>query len=514
MFTKSLWNSFPGTTNFPVLNKDIEVDVAIIGGGITGITTAQLLSEAGFSVAVLEARKVAGGTTSHSTGNLYFTIDEILSSLQTKYDNEIIRKVISSRHEAINLIASNVERFQIDCDFKRVPWYLYAANEENSDKIDKELKTALEAEVKMEKALPEEIPFKTTKGVKVGGQAQFNSRRYVQGLANTIEGATCNIYEDTRVMGINEKNEKVHIKTTRFKVLAKYAVHATHTPKGKQIPFHTVLGPYREYGVAAKLVSGTYPEGIFWGYYGQGDKYSVRSYIRGEEKFIIAVGRPHKVGQVEDNKKHMEELVSFLEQHFSIGEITHRWGGQHYRPADGLPYIGKKSVNSNIYLASGFSTDGLTYGTLSGMLITDSISGKENRYAEIYDATRFTPIKSSKEFMKENINVAAQYLRDLPFSEDEEEIQQLKNGEGKIIEKDNHKVAVNKTEEGEIKFHSAFCTHMACVVHWNNAENTWDCPCHGSRFDQQGEILEGPAMHPLKKIEKTLEGKTKSIKRE
>lgn len=501
MFTRSLWNSFSGTTNFPPLQQELQVDVAIIGGGITGITTAQRLSEAGFSVVVVEARKIGGGATSHSTGNLYFTIDHILSSLQSKYDNEIIRKVISSRYNAVNLIDENVNRFKIDCDFKRVPWFLYAANEENSAKVEKEMKTALEADVRMEWATIEEIPFKMANAVKVGGQAQFNAMRYVQGLANAIESSTCQIFENSKVEEIEEQDDGVVLTTSRAKVRAKYAIHATHTPKGKSVLFHPVLGSYREYAVAATLNSGNYPEGIFWGYHGKGEKFSVRSYHRDGEDFVIAVGQPHKVGQARDNEKHIENLTAFLQQHFDIKEVTHRWGGQHYHPADKLPYIGKKSENSRIYIATGFSTDGLTYGTLSGILLSDSISGKENEYAAMYNAARFTPKKSAKEFLKENINVAKQYVKTFLVNSADKDLQNLKNGSGKIISKDGQKIAASKTHEGNLKLHSAICTHLGCEVHWNNAEETWDCPCHGSRFDEDGAVLEGPALHSLENID-------------
>ncbi|WP_424494847.1 FAD-dependent oxidoreductase [Salinimicrobium sp. GXAS 041] len=498
MFTQSLWNSFSGSTNFPVLKEDLEVDVAIIGGGITGISTAHLLSEAGYSVAVIEERKVGGGTTSHSTGNLYFTIDQTLSSLQSKYNNEIIRKVAASRHSAIELIEDNIKRYNIDCDFQRVPWYLYAANEENTEKINKEFETAKEAGVRMDLAGDKEIPFPMTRGVKVDEQAQFNSMRYVQGLANAIVSPSCQIFENTRVTEIHERDELVTLLTTAGTVKAKYAVHATHSPKGKKIEFHTVLGPYREYGVAVKLKSGSYPKGTFWGYYDAGSKYSVRSYKRGEDQFLIAVGQPHKVGQAKDNVEHIENLVVFLRKYFDVGEITHRWGGQHYKPADKLPYIGPESDNSRIYIATGFATDGLTYGPLAAMIIKDHISEKPNPYYEVYKASRFSPGKSAKEFIKENVNVAVQLLKDLPFSGNEEELTLLKPEEGRIIEKDGHKMAISKSKNGKLNMHSAFCTHLGCVVHWNSAEKTWDCPCHGSRFDQKGDVLEGPAIEPLK----------------
>lgn len=501
MFTHSLWNSYGSTTNFPTLQEDLNVDVAIIGGGITGITAAQLLSEAGLHVAVLEARKVGGGTTAHSTGNLYFTVDQVLSSLKSKYDNETIRKIVSSRQDAMDLIADNVERFSIDCDFKRVPWLMYTENETNIEKIDQELETAKEAGVVMEPATREDIPFHMKRGVKVGGQAQFNPLRYVQGLATAIESANCKIYEHSRVTDIEEKEDYVELKTLNNVIRANYCFHATHTPKGVEVQYHTVLGPYREYGVAVRLQAGSYPEGIFWRYYGKGEKISFRSYSRGDDQFLIAVGEPHKVGQAKDNEKHLKNLEAFLNEYFEVAQVTHRWGGQHYKPADKLPYIGRKTKNSREFLATGFSTDGLTYGTLSAMVIRDQITGKENLYSEMYSASRFTPLKSAKDFLKENLNVAAQYIKDLPISKSEAGLDSLKIGEGIIVQKDGHKIAASRNELGEVQLHSAFCTHMSCVVHWNNAEKTWDCPCHGSRFDTDGSVLEGPALHPLKRIE-------------
>lgn len=513
MFTKSIWHSFSAPTNFPRLQEDLEADVAIIGGGITGITAAQLLSEAGLNVVVLEARKVGGGTTAHSTGNLYFTIDQVLSSLQSKYDNKVIREVVTSRQEALELISKNVDRFNIDCDFQRVPWILYSESTEHADKIDQELDTAKEAGVVMEPAEKTDIPFHIERGVRVGGQAQFNPMRYVQGLASAIGNTRCKIFENTRVTKVEQKEGTVLLKTLNHTIKAKHCLEATHTPKGVEVQFHTVLGPYREYGVAAKLATGTYPAGIFWGFYQKGEKISFRSYKRGDDQYIMAIGQPHKVGQASNNQKHIEKLEAFLKDHFDVSEVTHRWGGQHYKPADKLPYIGRKKDGSNIYVATGFSTDGLVYGTLSAMLLRDQITGKSNPYLELYSASRFTPLKSAKDFVKENINVAAQYIKDLPVSKSEAGLDDLKIGEGKIISKDGHKVAACRNELGELRMHSAFCTHLACVVHWNNAEKTWDCPCHGSRFDTDGMVIEGPALHPLKEI-RAQGDKTKSVERE
>ena len=502
MYTKSLWNSFASTTNFPKLEKDLNVDVVIVGGGITGITTAQLLEKKGFHVVVLEAKKVGGGTTSHSTGNLYFTIDKILSSLESKYDKETIKKVAKSRAEAVDLIEMNVNKYALDCDFKRVPWYLLADNQENLSKVEKELKVAQETGLPIKEAAVAELPFPVNKGAKADNQAQFNAMRYVQELANKIKSANCQIFEDTNVHEIDEKDEEVIVETAEgIRITAKYVLHATHTPKGVKFDYHTVLGPYREYGVAAKLENDDYPEGIFWAYYGKSNKISFRSYERGGEKLIIAVGEHHKEGHAQDNEQHVQNVENILKTKFKVDEVTHRWGGQHYKPADMLPYIGRQRQGSRQLVATGFATDGLTYGTLSAMIITDILSGEKNEYLEIYNAERHQPLKAAKEFVKENIDVAKELFKGYAKEGNEREIEDIRYGEGKIVTQDGKKLAIYKTEEGELQVKLAVCTHLGCIVHWNNAEKSWDCPCHGSRFNPNGEVLEGPALKGLKDID-------------
>lgn len=497
----SLWRSYSDGSGFAPLSSSISVDVAIIGGGITGITAAQLLKESGFKVAVLEAYRVGGGSTGHSTGNLYTAVEEGLDTIQSKYDTDTLKTVISARGAAINLVEQNVGRFSLDCDFKRQPWYLYSSNEENAGRVEKEYKAAMEAGAAVADVVPGELPFTVVKGIRMDGQAQFNPLRYVQQLAKAIAGENCSIYENTRVEEIDEEDEEcVTLKTEGGNVVARYVIHATHTPKGVFLDYHSLLGTYREYGVAVKLASGNYPEGIFWGYFNANDRFSLRSYEHDGEKYLVAVGQPHEVGQKEDNHENIANIENFLREHFDVLEVTNRWGGQNYKPADGLPYIGRKRKGSNIFVATGFSTDGLTYGTLAAMIIRDIITGKETEYTTLFDATRHNPLKAAGKFIKENAINAAELIKDYLFIS-EAKVGDIPANEGKVIEVDGRKVAVFHTETGEVKACSAICTHLGCVVHFNKAEKTWDCPCHASRFDTDGRIIEGPALVPLKKVD-------------
>lgn len=499
MFTQSLWESFSASNSFFPLSEDIAVDVAIIGGGITGITTALLLKKQGFKVAVLEAREVGKGTTGHSTGNLYVVIDKLLSPIVSKYDKEVLRKVIRARGEAFSLISNNVNQYNIDCDYKLQDMYIYEDAQNN--KIEDELKVAREANLQFIEisgtGSSGNFPIELKKGMVLKDQATFNPLLYIQELARNANGDNCTIYENTKVEKIEETEAGVELKTNRGTVSAKFAIHATHTPKGIEIQYHTVLGPYREYGVAVKI-SSTYPDGIYWGYY-KDQKFSVRSYSRNGENFLLCIGKPHKVGQAEDNEKHIKELIEFLEQRFQVTEVTHKWGGQHYKPADYLPYIGRKSDDSNQLVATGFSTDGLIYGTLSAILLSDLIAGKENRYSEIFKASRHQPAKAAGEFLKENLDVAKEFIVDR-FKIEDGDISDILPGQAKVIQKDGKKAAVYKNIDGKVSVTSAVCSHLGCIVHWNNAEETWDCPCHGSRFNPLGEVIEGPALHALKNL--------------
>ncbi len=500
MFTKSLWNACAHINDFPSLAGDLHVDVAIIGGGITGISTAIELQEKGLRVAVLEALKIGGGSTSHSTGNLYYTTDKNLDELRSKYDTETVKNIVAARSAALNRISAHVKNYRLDCDFVRVPWYLYAADESQTKLIEKELEAGLEASTGIKEADPAHIPFKSFKAAVVNDQAQLNPMRYVQQLAAAVQSENLIIHECTRVTKVeNDGGLQILHTDNASKVFAKFVVQATHTPKGIKF-VHTLLGPYREYGIACRISDQKFPQGIFWGYYNNGEKISTRLYERGNDKFLIVVGKPHKVGQQHDNESRIRELEEFARTNFSIEEVSYRWGGQHYRPADLLPYIGKDPAEENNFIATGFSTDGLVYGTLSGIIIADLINGNTNQWSELFDPERRQPLKAAKNFLKENLNVVAQFGKNLPGVGEADDYKDIPAGEGKIIDRKGQKIAAFKTESGDLHICSAVCTHMACIVNWNNAEKSWDCPCHGSRFKPDGTVLEGPAFEPLKQL--------------
>lgn len=494
--TTALWSGTVKPDNFPTLSGDIVVDVAIVGGGITGISTAYHLAKAGKKVAVLEAKQVGMGTTGSSTGNLYVPTSNHLHTIRSKFDAETMKAVATSRGAAIDFIAQRIEEFTIDCEFQRVPWYLFATKEGSAhiQQVEREQKAAEEVGLSTSDAVPAGFPYQVSAIAHVRDQAQFNPLRYVAQLADAIVGGNCSIYEGTKVDRIEDGDPcVVHTKTGT--VRAKKVVQATHSPKGIYA-VHTAMEVYREYAFAVRLKGDLPAGGTYWHLEGK-QLYSIRPYRNEQGNFLIVLDASHKVGHQEHTEDSFKQVETYLRAHFAVDKIAYSWAAQNYKPADAIPYIGTSPLEENVYIATGFGPDGLTYGTLAAMIISDLILGKENPWAKCYDPKRFTPVASAMQFSKESIDVAAHLVKDYLFTEDEGALKEIKPGEGKVVALDGQKVAVFRSQQGKLHLVSAVCTHMGCIVHWNNAEKSWDCPCHGSRFSVDGELLEGPAIENL-----------------
>ncbi|MFY9308227.1 MAG: FAD-dependent oxidoreductase [Bacteroidia bacterium] len=489
----SLWEATsPMNLSFNSFSGHEKADVVVIGGGISGITTAMLLSEAGKKVILLEARRIGMGTTGNSTGNLYAVVDEHLSVIKKRWNGDVMKALVQSRTSAIELIESVVKKYAIQCEFARHPFSYFAErlNAESEKFIHDEYESLLEAGLQPLIVNELSLPFKIEKGLSAPNQAQFNPLKYVSGIAKNIS-QFCYIYENSPVIDINTKDGIV--KTIAGQVKAEHIVMATHTPKGFSM-VQTRMLPVREFGVAAELQKDVVPAGMFWSL-GEEQKHSVRSYKANGKNYVLSISEKFKTGQNNHTLGTLQKLEGYLTNHFPIGEITHRWGAQAYRSADGIPYIGK--YKNKLFIMTGFALDGLVYGTLGAMIISDLLCSKENQWSPIYNPHRFTPLKSAKRFFIERTNNFAQYMKDFPGIADTESIDSVPSGEGRIIEKDGEKLAVFRAENDEVKIVSAVCTHMKCIVRWNSAEQSWDCPCHASRFDTDGKVIEGPALHNL-----------------
>lgn len=495
MDTISFWEGTAPEAAFPSLAQDEEADVAIIGGGITGITAAQLLSRAGKRVVVLEALRVGLGTTGYSTGNLYATVDNGLYNVRDKWDQETATAVAASRGETIDWIERIIAEYDLACGFVRRPHYLLATEDSQIGQMEREYDAARAAGLAATLVDRAPLPVPAIRALKIENQAQFHPARFVRMLAKAIASQDCRIFENSKAIAIDE--DAMTVTTAGGTVRAEKILLATHTPKGFNL-LQTELGPYREYGIAARLEEDSYPEGIFWTFEEPG--HSLRSYDVGGTKYLIVIGEKHKTGQHGDTD-YYQKVEAYARSHFPVREITHRWSAQHYRPADELPYIGRSATSDAVYVATGFGTSGLIYGPLAAAILTEDIVGRKSPWSGLYDARRFTPAKSAGSFLRENVNVAGQYVRDYLTPADVEKLENIAPGEGSLATIEGEKYAVYRDEAGRWTALSPVCTHLGCIVHWNRLEKSWDCPCHGSRFRCDGEVLEGPAIAALEKKE-------------
>jgi len=495
--TQSVWTASTDSQAYPQLTSDLDVDVAIIGGGITGITAAYLLATEGKSVAVLEAHKIGKGATGYSTGNLYATVGERLATIEKKHSQKAMSAVVNSRNAAINFIEDCIAINSIDCEFNRVPWHLFTTSESSAHdpEVEAEFEKARQLELSTLNSVPPLFSFRdVSKITTLNHQAQFNPFKYVSGLAKAANTAHCQIFENTKVTNVKD-GTPCQVFTENGVVTAKKVIMATHSPKGIY-EVHTEMEVYREFALAAKITGELPPEGIYWNITGS-NQYSVRPYSNEEGDYLIVLGEPYLTGTKEENEDCIVKIKEYLNKHFTIESIVYEWAAQNYKPADGLPYIGTSPLQTNTYIATGFKADGLVYGTLAAMIITETILGRESDWSELYDPKRFTPIASAKQFLKENMNVATHLVKDYLFYGQVDELKEIKQGEGKTLTVDGEKVAAYRDEMNELHIVSPVCPHMGCIVHFNRSEKSWDCPCHGSRFTIDGEVIEGPAYKDL-----------------
>lgn len=507
-YSKAVWRAAENLQRYPSLTKDIEVDVAIVGAGITGLSVAYHLIKAGKSVAVLEAFEVGRGTTGSSTGNLYIPVDERLFSIGTKHNEETMRRVAHSRKMAIDFIEQCIGEYAIDCEFQRVPWYLFTTPDSQNDSktVKNEFQAALAAGLTVADTPPAGFPFEVDAITNLPGQAQFNALLYVQHLSAALAREGCLIFENSPVRRVTD-GEPCEVQTDSGTVKAKKVAMATHTPKGIYA-VHTAMESYREYALAVRLKGELPAPGAYW-HLDSGSHHSIRPYKSPSGNYLLVLGQAHKVGSKSNNTENFKILEDYLARYFDIEKVEYRWAAQNYKPADNLPYVGTSPMQDNVYIATGFAADGLVYGTLAGMIISDQILGIANDLARIYDPKRFTPAASASKFMKENISVGAHLLKDYLFYGTAKDLGEIKPGEGKTLKVDGERLAAYRDEQGHVHLVSSVCTHMGCIVHWNDAEKTWDCPCHGSRFATDGKVLEGPAFDNLARPRDVIPGKEK-----
>ncbi|UAY52869.1 FAD-dependent oxidoreductase [Ferruginibacter albus] len=496
---ESLWQyDQPAYKPHASKNKE-EFDVIIAGGGITGVTTALLLQKSGLQCAILESNSLCFGTTGGTTAHLNTLLDTTYEQIASNFGKENAKLVADEVKKAIALIKNNIKQYSIDCDFKDASAFLFSQSEKQTEELKTIYKAAKEVDIEVAYAdkIPVHIPFE--KAIEVKGQAKFNPVHYVFALANEFEKAGGVIIENCCVHSV-EQNEVVDIKTSTKDFKSTYFIYATHIPPGITF-FNMRCAPYRSYAMAV-LLNKNYPQNLCY------DMYDPYHYYRTQEvngqKFLIAGGEDHKTAHEENTEHCFLKLESHIRKYFDVKEIAFKWSSQYFEPNDGLSYIGNMPGNpGNILVATGFGGNGMVYSHVAAQLLHDIVLNKQNDAIALFNPNRIKPIAGFSNFIKENVDVIKKFAGKFFSSAEVQELSEIAKGEGKIIKYHDESIALYKDEQGKLYALNPICTHMKCNVEWNAVEKSWDCPCHGARYDINGKVLTGPADLDLEVVQIT-----------
>jgi glycine/D-amino acid oxidase-like deaminating enzyme/nitrite reductase/ring-hydroxylating ferredoxin subunit len=471
---------------------------------MTGLSTAYLLARSGRAVVLLERGRCAEVDTAHTSAHLTMVTDIRLTDLVERFGRTHAQAIWDAGRAAIAQIDEIACEHEIECGFKWVEGYLHARNPRtDADEADAfRAEASLACELGFDATFMTTVPFAGGPGIRLHDQARMHPRHYLAGVARAFTAAGGRIFEHSEAEEFRET--PLGVKANGHWVSCDDIVLATHNPlvgvasMASATVFQTKLALYTSYVVAGRIPRGTVPDALFWD---SGEPYRyIRLEPHRDHDLLIVGGEDHKTGQVENTDECFERVEGVARERVPDIQLTHRWSGQVIETPDGVPYIGRMADHQ--YAATGFCGNGLTFGTLAAMMITDAIEGRDNPWAELFEPGRSALRRGLWEYVKENADYPYYMLRDKFAGAEGRSLRAVKRGEGKVIEHNGEKVAAYRDSHGALTLRSAVCTHMGCVVGWNNAEGTWDCPCHGSRFTVQGDVIGGPAETPLSEVVK------------
>lgn len=505
--TTPYWTQDASVPTFPSLEENATADVAIVGGGIAGLTTGYILAGQGLTVIIVDDGELFSGETERTTAHITAMMDLRYFELEQIHGRDRTEAIARSQRAAIDLIEAIIDKENIDCDFKRVNGYLFQAqHSDDADELEKEEEMLRELgfDASMVDAVP--ITKQPLKAIRVSGQARFHVLHYLSALARRITEMGGRIFNNTHIAKIEDGEEALLLTDRGNRIRASHIMIATNSPVTNTLAVHTKQAAYRSYVIGCQSRDDEIEDALYW------DTDEPYHYIRlaetGDKKYLIIGGEDHKTGQEKDPYERLKSLEQWAKNLMpELLPVEFSWSGQIYEPVDGLAFIGRDpNHGDNVYIATGFSGVGMTQGTLSGMIVSDFIFGNRNEWSEVYDPKRKS-LGSIGEYVKENLNMAAQYADHLTGS-DMESIDEIAPGEGAVIKK----VAVYKDEAGRVFQCSAVCPHLKALVSWNSLEKSWDCPAHGSRFDCLGNVIDGPANSNLPAAELSESGDEELVK--
>lgn len=485
----SLWVGTSSATDHPASVGDRRADVVVVGAGIAGLTTARLLVGSGRSVVVIDAGELAAGTTGYTTAKVTSLQSTIYSRLSSRWGDERAAVYASANQAAITTVRELAADDGIDCGLEEASSYTYTETDAELASIEAEVAAAQRAGLAVTFTTETDLPYAIRGAVRLDGQAQFHPRRYCLGLADAIVRAGGAVHEHTRALEVHKDGR---VTTDRGELNAELVVLATHIPISDVGAHFARMEPMRSYA-GAFHIEGERPSGMYISI--DQPTRSIRSTADG---YVVVGGEGHKVGHDADTSRRYDALQGWAAERFGAPAFDYRWSAQDYQSADDLPFIGRLTPGSDrVLVATGFGKWGMTNGTVAAMLISDLADGVDNPWAATFDSTRGALRQGGKKLVQMNLDVAQRFVGDRLAHLRPPDIETLAPGEGGIVAQDGHTVAAFRDEDGELHCRSAKCTHLGCQVSFNTAERTWDCPCHGSRFDVDGQVLQGPAVEDL-----------------
>lgn len=491
----ALWRDITAAPSFQPLRGKVEVDTLIVGAGITGMTAAWLLTQAGQRVAVVDMGDVGSGETGKTTSHLTVLPDGGTAALRKKHGDASATQVLTAQREAIDLMEVVCTELGASTQFNRVPAWIYSEDEAGIAHVEAERAALAALGMGAERMAQAPLPFATRAALRVEHQAQFEPMAYLAALTKRVVGGGGKVFTQSRVTHL-EDGDPCRASTPHGDMTAKQILLTCHTPPNR-LAYHTQIFAYRTYALAAALKV-LPPQGLYF------DSAEPYHYLRTQDTpqgpMLIAGGYDHKTGKREDTQKAHAALQAFVQERFAVQRVANVWSGQIMQPADLIPFVGPNGTDKHTLFAAGYSGNGLTLGTVAARILADTVLGRANPYASLFSSRRLDLGAQLGAMAKENLDVPAHMVGDriaaLAQSADG-----LKRGEGRVVSRGAQAVALYCDTHGKEHALSAVCPHMGCLVNWNSGERSWDCPCHGSRFSAQGKLLNGPALEDMKPVD-------------
>jgi glycine/D-amino acid oxidase-like deaminating enzyme/nitrite reductase/ring-hydroxylating ferredoxin subunit len=500
MTSKSLWMDIDVAPDNGVLDGVHECDVAVIGSGIAGISTAYELCEQGKSVIVIDRGRICGGMTSRTSAHLAPLCDDLVSEMTKIKGLEATKLFCDSQAAAVDRIEEIQKKEKIDCDFRRLDGYLFQGRDMPEDMIDQELDAVREVGAPVERLMG--VPFNNCEDrhvLRYPKQATFHPLKYLAGVAEVCGKNGVGFFRDSPAEEVTEDDGMITVRTARGVIHARHAVVATNSSISDRFAIHTKTAPYRTYVITFEIKRGALPDALYW------DTEDPYHYVRLQPgpkntDYVLIGGEDHKSGEADDAENRFARLEEWARAMISaLGKETHRWSGQVLDTVDYAGFIGRDPGGKNIYVAMGDSGQGLTHGAAGAMLNAGLILKGQHPWEKLYAPGR-VPLKASKNFISENTTALKSFAEYVAAGEIGS-ADELKAGQGAIVRRGLKKIAAYRDEKGALHLNSASCTHVGCHLHWNSFETCWDCPCHGSMFNVNGQPINAPAIGPLARIE-------------